>query len=833
MKNRGAYQSLFAFSIVALINLCPCAFSITQDMEAKTVLISDEAGALQVQLRYAGQCFLDSVRIRGREVIAPATGVCSAIKIGGEWFTTRSEIPSPIVTVEKNHVRVENIQFGNEANRITETWWFTENADHILWKIQRRYTRETTMEDMYLPGWDFADMQTWTGALLDTGGVAWCKLMQEPNASYGVHAASATFWNPSKNDALRIETQLPAGAHAAVRFSHQPSGLFSFNHSITTSELQPKHDLRRFLNNKQDVWAAAHIQPGEITVSYVLSAPKYSEVYPRNDLKNMDSEAVQEICNTIGRIGVIDQGIMGSNGWYSGYAVLHEPWLAQMGLAINDSSFTANYARTLDHQRDHAIGPDGRVKSRWAHNAADAIPGTYDASGYYEAQWGILFDSQPSYVINVAEQFDFTGDLDWVRGHKTACEKVLALALNRDVNANGLLECMNDSHTEAKGSDWIDVVWAAFENGFVNAQMYQALSLWSDVEEVLEDPVRAESYRVAAARLKTQFNAPVAEGGLWLPDRGWYAYWRDKDGAVHGDNFVVPVNLMAIAYGLCDNLDRKTAILDHLETVMCKENLFFWPLCLYSYQREEVYKVNWPFPAYENGDLFLAWGEIGARAYAGYKPEIALKYIRNVLQKYRQDGLAYQRYLRADQNGAGDDILANNLQPVTGLFRNIYGIQPKYNRLYLEPHCTPELYGTVLNYTLRGQRYQIGLAENLSIAANGFTLDQRGPFGMSIAGNTLEFFPGNAPKCALSVMRPTNDRVEVSIDSWPTPRKWTIKPGVRPVDLVFTIYDLTPAQEYTLSTPGEPPLRIQADTQGTIQCTLTSNATEQKTFSLE
>ena len=50
-----------------------------------------------------------------------------------------------------------------------------------------------------------------------------------------------------------------------------------------------------------------------------------------------------------------------------------------MGMALDDPDYIANFAAALDYERDHAIGPDGRVKSRWCYNAGDAMPGTYDA----------------------------------------------------------------------------------------------------------------------------------------------------------------------------------------------------------------------------------------------------------------------------------------------------------------------------------------------------------------------------------------------------------------------------------------------------------------------
>ena len=126
---------------------------------------------------------------------------------------------------------------------------------------------------------------------------------------------------------------------------------------------------------------------------------------------------------------------------------------------------------------------------------------------------------------------------------------------------------------------------------------------------------------------------------------------------------------------------------------MQKENLFFWPLCMYSYNKGEGNDWQFPFPNYENGDIFLSWGSVAVKAYASYKPELALKYVKNVLAQYAKDGLAFQRYGRVKQDGLGDDILSGNSLSVVGLYQAIYGINPLYNRFYLDPHITEELCG--------------------------------------------------------------------------------------------------------------------------------------------
>ena len=82
-----------------------------------------------------------------------------------------------------------------------------------------------------------------------------------------------------------------------------------------------------------------------------------------------------------------------------------------------------------------------------------------------------------------------------------------------------------------------------------------------------------------------------------------------------------------------------------------KEGLFTWPLNFFPYQREEGMQRNFPFPNYENGDLFLSWGELAVRAYARYDAAVALKYVKNILARYDEDGLSFQRYERKSQRG--------------------------------------------------------------------------------------------------------------------------------------------------------------------------------------
>jgi hypothetical protein len=810
---------------------------VIHDPTQQIITIADGGRALSLRLRYDGRCVLDQVWVEGRNVVATNSGVWTGVKLGGEWHTTRRNIASPSVAITKNSATISEIVCPAAGAQFKETWRFVAGDDQILWRIEREYLTGDRVEDIGFANWDFATMSTWTGALLGHGGVAWCKLFDQPNATYGVRAGPVTLWNRGEGACLRISPRSPVGGHVATRFSRQPDGGFTLGHVLSEERLTPRHGQRRFLRDRQDLWAPWTVRPGVIVIEFTLEALAYDRAYDRGRFPHFNGGSVREILNTIARIGAIDDEIMGSNGYYSGFAVLHEPWIAQLGLAIDDPAYFQAYARTLDHQRDHAMGSDGRVKSRWAYTAGDAMPGTYDAHGYYECQWGWLMDSQPSYAINVAEQFDYTGDLDWLRRHKASVENALGFLLRRDADGDGLVEMETESHRSEKGSDWIDVIWAAHENAFVNAQLYHALVLWAELEELLGDDVQARDYRRRAALLKTRFNAPTADGGFWSEAKRCFVHWRDKDDTIHGENLVIPVNFMAIAYNLCEPVERSRALLDQVEGRMQQEGLFFWPLCFDSYEPGEGADWQFPFPIYENGDIFLAWGETGTRAYAAHNPAVAVKYIKNILEQYEHDGLAFQRYLRKTQAGAGDDILANNCSTVVGLYRNIYGVQPRWNRLLLDPHLTAELNGTLLRYWLRGQSYEIALSmDDYQIAVDGFALRSGGPFALAVDGDRAEYFHGRNPVPSLSFIRPEATPVEVRIQSWsddPSARRsWTLESPTSGV-IEQTLSLLPPDTEFRLRCDGVAGAPVRSDPQGRLLLRQQMKRTHPHWFELE
>jgi hypothetical protein len=714
---------------------------------------------------------------------------------------------SPKVKAVNDTLIIDGIIFGEKGNMVSEKWIFQPDSDYIDWTIERTYQGNMTLEDTGFPEWSFKSMETWTGALLGTGGVAWCRFFDKVDASLGNHTSKVTFWNQENKACLSIDPSQPEGQHVAVRFSRQSDNRFTLNYSVTEDELRTKHFLSRFINDRQDIWDAFDAV-GTTKITYRLRALNYDTSYPRGNLKGLRTESVRSVLNTIARVGVIDEKLMGSNNWHldMGFVCLHEQWIAQMGIAIDDQDYIDNYMKTLDFFRDNAVSKEGNVKDRWAYRIWDSEPGTFE-NGFYECQWGDLLDANTDYVINVSELFQINGNLDWVKTHKRQCENVLGFLLTGDSDNNGLIEVFASSHKDEKGSDWIDVIWASWENAFINAKFYYALTQWADVEEIAGDISRAEFYRDIAKKCKNRFNQTVTNGGFWNPENNWYVYWRDMDGSVHGDNLVTPVNFMAIAYGICDDRTRKDSILSKIESLMQKEKLFIWPISFFPYQPDEGYKVNFPFPNYENGDIFLAWGEVGIRAYQDYDPSIPVKYITNVLNQYEKDGLAFQRYDRVNQRGAGNDILANNCLPVVGLYRDIYGIQPQYNRLYLEPHLTPQLDSTQIKYRLRHQDFTIQLSLNdYTISSNFFTVGSSLNFGMNTEENTLNYFPGKNRVPSMTVTRDIQSGLQIKILTWNSENngkiKWTTTAESGSVVTNYHIFMLKAGKKYRILRNG-------------------------------
>lgn len=812
----------FAAFVLSFNFCCAQSFPVINDQQLHTVTFSNHK--IKFVLNYDHQCRVSNMEVNGQKVIDGSTGIYSEIKTADTTFSTLHLAASPDVTVTANTINVSAINYGDDEIKMHETWKFLVSDTGIKFTITRNCPKAFEASSVSFPAIDFNNINTWEGAFQGFGGIAWFYLFNEKLCTYGDHTNEASFWNSKTNNGLNISVDAP-GRQLAMKYTRTNDDKLAYSIAISAKEMVPRYDSgthrRRFIRQKTDVWAPFKLLAGTTSQSISFSFFDYAEKYGRGKFNGVNGKQVTSVLNTIARMGVIDAKHFGGNSWHTPYGpiCLHEQYIAQLGLGINDPHYLNGYKQCLDFYRDNAIKPNGRVWPRWAYTNEDAMPGQFTDKGFYEAQWGYLMDSNPDFVTNVAELYDQIGDKTWVKKQQMACEKALEFLLNSDSNGNNLVEMMNDNHTEKRSSDWIDIIWASYENAFVNAKLYHALTLWSGIEQQLGNMKKASYYAGYAKKLKTSFNKSIHNGGFWDDGKGYYDYWRDKDNSIHGDNLVTPVNFMAITYGICDDTIRRNSILDQVERGMQKEHLFFWPISMFPYKTDEGLAYQFPFPYYENGDIFLSWGSVGVNAYASYKPELALHYVKNILRQDSLDGLAFQRYSRKKQDGQGDDILSGNSLAVVGLYQAIYGFNPLYNRFYLNPHLTKEISGSRLNYNYRGQRLIIGLDTNLyTISNNRFTVSSTGDFGFFSTGNTVLYFNKDNPAFSIKADAGNIKLLDLNIiECNDKAMVWNQTVKSTSGQLTYTINNLIPGGYYSIYADERLLKKSKADAEGRLK----------------
>jgi hypothetical protein len=356
----------------------------------------------------------------------------TSVKVNGKIYSSMRTRTKPVKTEAADRLTLTGIAYGDSDLAIHETWTFIKKGKSIQWQIGRSFSKPAIVEEAPMPVINFDDISTWEAAYQGYGGVAWFYLFTNKKDTYGVHTSSSDFWNSKSNKGLRITVDAP-DKKIAMSYTRTENNRLSCAITVSDQEMLPLADSgtnrRRFITTGLPVWAPFQSAAGTTKASLTFSYFNFREKYGRGTLVGIDSDQVNAVLNTIARIGVIDSLHFGGNSWHTPYGpiCLHEQYIAQLGIGINDPAYLRGYRSCLDFYRDHAIQPDGRVYSRWAYTNEDAMPGRYNKDGFYEARWGILMDSNPDYVSNVADLFDLTGDTDWVKGHLHSCERSLGL----------------------------------------------------------------------------------------------------------------------------------------------------------------------------------------------------------------------------------------------------------------------------------------------------------------------------------------------------------------------------------------------------------------------
>ena len=488
MKKNISFCLLLAYCLASTGKSFSQVVKIDNHAGEKYIVFSNEK--IQATLDYNNKATISRLIINGQEVIKDEAGIYSSIKTKNAGYSTLQLTATPVVKIAGHTVTVTGIRYGDKLLAIQENWTFTINAGDIKWAVQRELSKAIVAEQVAFPVVTFNKMDDWDGAYQDYGGLAWFYLFNKRLDTYGVHSNTSQFWNSKTGNGLTIAVEA-AGKQVAMDYSRTTDDKLACTIAFDQQEMQPRFDSgtnrRRFIRDRNDVWAPITLNAGKTNETVTLRYFNFNEAFGRGRLVGINEDQVSAVLNTIARIGVIDKQHFGGNSWHTPYGpiCLHEQYIAQMGLAINDKNYLKGYRQCLDFYRDHAIKKDGRVWARWAYSNEDMMSGEVNKQGFYEAQWGYLLDANPDFVTNVAELYDQNGDAAWVKTQQAACEKALDWIIKRDSNNNGLVEMITNSHTQKRGSDWIDIIWASYENAFVNAKLYRALSLWAAIEKQL------------------------------------------------------------------------------------------------------------------------------------------------------------------------------------------------------------------------------------------------------------------------------------------------------------------------------------------------------------
>jgi hypothetical protein len=149
-----------------------------------------------------------------------------------------------------------------------------------------------------------------------------------------------------------------------------------------------------------------------------------------------------------------------------------------------------------------------------------------------------------------------------------------------------------------------------------------------------------------------------------------------------------------------------------------------------------------------------------------------------------------------------------------------------YNRLYLEPHITPELAGTELRYKYQGKNLLISLDnDTYSIACKGYKITSKERFGFNMDGGQLSYFNRHSANAALQVK--SAQPIELSIKQWENGKlEWVQSVSkVTGAMLTYTIHQLKPNADYLLSVSQKSPQKFKSDAKGNLVINRNAGAT--------
>ena len=211
---------------------------------------------IRITLDYNRKCAVTGLTVNGHSVISGPDGILSEIKTSANTNSTLKLLSAPAIKIGENTVSINNIEYGNIDETAIEKWNFVITENDIKLEIERLFPKSIVVEEAAFPSFNFNNINTWNGAFLGYGGLAWFYLFNEKPCTYGVHSDWSVFWNSTTGDALKVAVSAN-GKKVAMKYSRSADDHLIYNVAVSDHELTCRYEAEkrsRFIRGKTDVW---------------------------------------------------------------------------------------------------------------------------------------------------------------------------------------------------------------------------------------------------------------------------------------------------------------------------------------------------------------------------------------------------------------------------------------------------------------------------------------------------------------------------------------------------------------------------------------------------
>jgi len=382
----------------------------------------------------------------------------------------------------------------------------------------------------------------------------------------------------------------------------------------------------------------------------------------------------------------------------------------------SDSFLCAVSAMTHGNALSAGVPAKGELSTS-SYSAAKAMQGyldhilkTVDADGGFNFGYnphGRIFDLRLNVVIGTRMYWLHTGDLDLIRRHLPALERLLLhFIANRD--EHGLFR-MNERYLW-----YYDALPTSGVNTYFNALFYRAALDLAEMEDAVGSSEKAHEYRALADGIKTAVNKV-----LWREDAPGgprYVDWIDPEGR-DWMQFTDLCQWIPLAVGIAppDRARQVIATADARMLELAKSHGYPGTATL-----SALWPVGWPINKnqatlgkYMSGGCLLAntYWEVVARARAG-DAEGAWRRLRLFAKNAQDtswsgDNATNIRGEFQNTGGDGEPYLSDMVVVPAALIHGIMGITPTGQGLEIAPHLPPGWQSAEAEVLYQGRRYQV------------------------------------------------------------------------------------------------------------------------------